>query len=125
MKLNKKIQKKLKIPLNRKKKKKKKKNSTEFTRNCFWNYQLELKKRRSFHFLQKHYRKVLFNKNKRFVVTPHFENHRGSEFYRVQELDTIKKVEGRFLRKELFAVKNNVERSQINCTKRRRRQSAR
>ena len=44
-------------------------------------------------------KKSFLNKNKRFVVTRRFENHRGTEFYRVQELDTAKKVEGRFLRK--------------------------
>ena len=42
-------------------------------------------------------------------MTRRFENHRGTEFYRVQELDTAKKVEGRFLRKKLFAIENNVE----------------
>ena len=50
-----------------------------------------------------------FNKETRFVVTSHFENHRGTEFYRVQEVDSGKKVEERFLRKELFALKNNVQ----------------
>ena len=54
-------------------------------------------------------KKSFFNKNKRFIVTRCFEIRRGTEFYRVQELDTVKKVEGRFLRKELFAVENNVE----------------
>ena len=42
-------------------------------------------------------------------MTRRFKNHRGTEFYRIQKLDTAKKVEGRFLRKEPFAVENNVE----------------
>ena len=44
----------------------------------------------------------------KFVVAHHFENDRGTEFYRFQEVDSGKMVEGRFLRKELFALKNNV-----------------
>ena len=42
-------------------------------------------------------------------VTRRFKNHRGTEFYRMQEVDSGKKVEGRFLRKELFALKSNVQ----------------
>ena len=45
-------------------------------------------------------KKSFFNKDKKFVVTKRFENHRGTEFYRIQELDTGRKTEGRFLRKE-------------------------
>ena len=54
-------------------------------------------------------KKSFFNKDKKFVVTKRFENHRGTEFYRIQELDTGRKTEGRFLRKELFALENNVQ----------------
>ena len=74
-------------------------------------YQLELKKKEapSIFYKSTTDKKSFFTKNKRFVVTRRFENHRGTEFYRVQELDTTKKVEGRFLRKELFAIENNVE----------------
>ena len=54
-------------------------------------------------------KKSFFNKDKKFVVTKRFENHRGTEFYRIQELDTGCKAEGRFLRKELFALENNVQ----------------
>ena len=55
-------------------------------------------------------KKSFFNKDMRFVITRRFENHRGTEFYRVQEVDTGKRVNGRFLRKELFALENNVQR---------------
>ena len=48
-------------------------------------------------------KKSFFNKDKRFVITGQFENHRSTEFYRVQELDTEQRVDGRFLRKEIFA----------------------
>ena len=48
-------------------------------------------------------RKSFFNKDKKFVVTKRFKNHRGTEFYG-------RKTEGRFLRKELFALENNVQR---------------
>ena len=54
-------------------------------------------------------KKSFFNKDKKFVVTKRFENHGGTEFYRIQELDTVRKTEGRFLRKELFALENNVQ----------------
>ena len=54
-------------------------------------------------------KKSFFNKESRYVVTRRFENHRGTEFYRAQEVGSGKKVEGRFLRKELFALKNNVQ----------------
>ena len=50
-----------------------------------------------------------FNKNKKFVVTHRFENHRGMDFYRVQELETGVKLKGKPLRKELFALENNVK----------------
>ena len=33
-------------------------------------------------------KKSFFNKDKRFVITPRFENHRVTEFYMVQEVDT-------------------------------------
>ena len=33
-------------------------------------------------------KKSFFNKDKRLVITGQFENHRSTEFYRVQELDT-------------------------------------
>ena len=77
-------------------------------RNC---YQLEFFKKDapSIFYKSTTDKKSFFNKNKRFVVTRHFEKHRGAEFYRVQELDTAEKVEGRFMRIELFAVENNVE----------------
>ena len=39
----------------------------------------------------------------------HFENHRGTEVYRVQELETDAKLKGKLLRKELFTLKNNVK----------------
>ena len=55
-------------------------------------------------------KKSFFNKDKRFVITRRFENHRGTEFYRVHQVDTGKRVDGRFLRKELFALENNVQR---------------
>ena len=48
-------------------------------------------------------------KKTRFVVTRRFKNYRGTEFYRVQEADSRKRVDSRFLRKELFALKNNVQ----------------
>ena len=54
-------------------------------------------------------KKSFFNKDKKFVVTKRFENHRGTEFYIIQELDTGRKTEGRFLRQELFAPENNVQ----------------
>ena len=54
-------------------------------------------------------KKSFFNKDKRFVITRRFENHRGTEFYRVQQVDIGKRVDGRFLRKELFALENNVQ----------------
>ena len=50
-----------------------------------------------------------FNKDKKFVTTKRFENYRGTEFYRIQELQTGRKTEGRFLRKELFTLENNVQ----------------
>ena len=52
--------------------------------------------------------KKIFNKKKRFVVTRRFENYRDTEFYRLQEADSGKKVLGWFLRKEIFAVENNA-----------------
>ena len=53
-------------------------------------------------------KKGFFNKDKKFVVTKRFEKHRGTQFYRIQELDTGCKTEGRFLRKKLFALESNV-----------------
>ena len=50
-----------------------------------------------------------FNKEKRFVLTRQYENHTGVEFYRIQETENGKKAEGRFLRKELFALEKNVQ----------------
>ena len=50
-----------------------------------------------------------FNKKKRFVITRCFENYRDTEFYRLQEADSGKKVLGWFLRKQIFAVENNVK----------------
>ena len=44
-------------------------------------------------------KKRIFNKNKNFVMMHHFENHRGTEFYRVQELETDVKLKGKLLRK--------------------------
>ena len=44
-------------------------------------------------------KKSFFNKAKRFVITRRFEYNRGTEFYRVQEEEKGKRVEGRFLRK--------------------------
>ena len=38
-----------------------------------------------------------------------FENHRGTEVYRVQELETDVKLKGKLLRKELFTLENNVK----------------
>ena len=55
-------------------------------------------------------KKSFFNKDEKFVVTKRFENHRGTEFNRIQELDTGRKTEGRFLIKELFALEKNVQR---------------
>ena len=73
-------------------------------------YQLELKKEApSIFYKSTTDKKSFFNKNEQFVVTRGFENYRSTEFYRVSELDTAKKVEGRFLRKELFTVEKNVE----------------
>ena len=37
--------------------------------------------------------------------------------YRVQEVDSGKRLKGKFLRKELIAVRNNVQRSEINVSK--------
>ena len=54
-------------------------------------------------------KKSFFNKNKKFVITHRFENHRGMEFYRVEELETGVKLKGKLLRKELFALENNVK----------------
>ena len=54
-------------------------------------------------------KKSFFNKGKKLVVTKRFENYIGTEFYRIQELDTGRKTEGRCLRKELFALENNVQ----------------
>ena len=54
-------------------------------------------------------KKSFFNKDNKFVVTRRFENHRGTEFYRIHELRTGQKTEGSFLRKELFALENNVQ----------------
>ena len=54
-------------------------------------------------------KKSFFNKESRYVVTRRFKNHRGSECYREQEVDSGKKVEGWFLRKKFFALKNNVQ----------------
>ena len=55
-------------------------------------------------------KKTFFNKDKKFAVTKRFENHRGTGFYRIQELDTARETEKRFLRKKLFALENNVQR---------------
>ena len=54
-------------------------------------------------------KKSFFNKESRYVVTRRFKNHRGSECHREQEVDSGKKVEGWFLRKKFFALKNNVQ----------------
>ena len=54
-------------------------------------------------------KKSFFNKNKKFVLTHHFENHRGTKFFRVQELETGVKLKGKLLRKELFALENNIK----------------
>ena len=37
------------------------------------------------------------------------ENYRGTELYRLQEADSGKKVLRKFLRKEIFAVENDVQ----------------
>ena len=50
-------------------------------------------------------KKSFYNKESRYVVTRRFENHRGTEVYHMQEVERGKKAEGRFLRKELFALK--------------------
>ena len=54
-------------------------------------------------------KKSFFNKDKKFVVTKQFENLRGTEFYRIQELDNGLKTEEKFLRKELVALENIVQ----------------
>ena len=54
-------------------------------------------------------KKSFFDKNKKFIVTHRFENDRGMEFYRVQELETGVKLKGKLLRKELLALENNVK----------------
>ena len=54
-------------------------------------------------------KKSFFNKNKKFVVTHRFENDRGTEFYRVQELETVVKLKGKLLRIKLLALENNVK----------------
>ena len=54
-------------------------------------------------------KKSFLNKDKRFVITCRFENHSGTELYRVQKKDTGKRVDSQFMRKELFALQSNVQ----------------
>ena len=53
-------------------------------------------------------KRPFLNKEKHFVITRRYEKDAGSNLYRVQELDSGKRLEGKFLRKELFAVRDNV-----------------
>lgn len=52
--------------------------------------------------------KSFFNKYKELIVMHRFVNYNGINLYRVQEVNSGRKVEGKFLRKELFTLENNV-----------------
>ena len=43
------------------------------------------------------------------MITNRYEKDVGLYLYRVQEVDSGKRLKGKFLRKELFAVRNNVK----------------
>ena len=43
------------------------------------------------------------------VITHRYEKDEGLYLYRVQEVDSGKKLEGKFLCKKLFSVRNNVK----------------
>ena len=64
--------------------------------------------------------KSFFKKNKEFAITHRFENHNGVDLYRVQEVRTGRKLDGKFLRKELFALEKNVQWGEVNVTDRPR-----
>lgn len=52
--------------------------------------------------------KSFFNKYKELIVMHRFVNYNGINLYRVQEVNSGREVEGKFLRKELFTLENNV-----------------
>ena len=54
-------------------------------------------------------RKSFFNKEKKIVITHRYEKDVGLYLYRAQEIYSGKRLEGKFLRRELFAVCNNVK----------------
>ena len=66
------------------------------------------------------YQIFFFNKDKMFVIRRRFENHNGVELYRVQEVRTGGKLEGKFLRKELLAPEKNVQSVKDNAKNRPR-----
>ena len=46
---------------------------------------------------------------KKIVILHRYEKDVGLYLYRVQEVDSGKRLKGKFLRKGLFAVRNNVK----------------
>ena len=53
--------------------------------------------------------KPSFNKDKEFVVTRRFVNYTGTELHKMQEVNSGRKLEGKFLRKEFFTLESNAD----------------
>ena len=52
---------------------------------------------------------IFLIRKKKFVITHRYEKDVGLYLYRVQEVQSGKRLKGKFLRKELFAVRNHVK----------------
>ena len=74
-------------------------------------YRLEFKKNTRHPFFIKVARKKRFLQQKQKICRDALSRRpqRGTEFYRVQELETGVKLNGKLSRKELFALKNTVK----------------